>query len=116
MAYGAPTNLDLSACNVTATGGSTVQTLADLGKAVADNATAVATAQTAAATAQTDASAASATAATAQTNASAAAASAATAQRSRAFIRKSPFVVTDPLSNILVLYHHGKAPCALIAP
>lgn len=79
MAYGAPTNLDLSACNVTATGGSTVQTLADLGKAVADNATAVATAQTAAATAQTDASAASATAATAQTNASAAAASAATA-------------------------------------
>lgn len=70
--YGAPTNLDLSACNVTATGGSTVQTLADLGKAVADNATAVATAQTAAATAQKDA-------ATAQTNASAAAASASTA-------------------------------------
>ncbi|KDE20829.1 hypothetical protein AZ09_05185 [Acetobacter aceti 1023] len=79
MAYGAPTNLDLSACNVTATGGSTVQTLADLGKAVGDNATAVAAAQDAASSAQTTAAAASASAGTAQTNATAATASAATA-------------------------------------
>lgn len=60
--YGAPTNLDLSACSVTATGGSTSQTLADLGKAVSDNATAVATAQSDATDAKTAASAAQSTA------------------------------------------------------
>lgn len=84
MAYGAPTNLDLSACNVTATGGSTVQTLADLGKAVGDNATAVAAAQDAASSAQTTAASAAATAATAQTNATAAVSSAATANATAA--------------------------------
>lgn len=46
--YGAPTALDLSDCSVTATGGTTSQTLADMGKAVEDNATAVASAQSAA--------------------------------------------------------------------
>lgn len=56
--YGAPTGLDLSACSVTATGGTTSQTLADLGKAVGDNATAVATANTNASTANTTAQAA----------------------------------------------------------
>lgn len=60
--YGAPTNLDLSGCNVTATGGSTSQTLADLGKAVSDNATAIATANQTATTAQTTAAAANQTA------------------------------------------------------
>lgn len=63
--YGAPTGLDLSACSVTATGGTTSQTLADLSKAVGDNATAVATAQSAATAAQTDASDAKTTAANA---------------------------------------------------
>ncbi|MBS1056105.1 tail fiber domain-containing protein [Gluconobacter kondonii] len=42
--YGAPTGLDLSGCTVTATGGATAQTLADLGKAVSDAGTAAATA------------------------------------------------------------------------
>ncbi|MGF1275580.1 tail fiber domain-containing protein [Acetobacter pasteurianus] len=46
--YGAPTGLDLSACSVTATGGTTSQTLADMGKAVGDNETAVVSAQSAA--------------------------------------------------------------------
>ncbi|WP_148089116.1 tail fiber domain-containing protein, partial [Acetobacter pasteurianus] len=56
--YGAPTNLDLSACSVTATGGTASQTLADLGKAVGDNAAAVATANSNASTANTNAQAA----------------------------------------------------------
>ncbi|MFT8463120.1 tail fiber domain-containing protein [Acetobacter persici] len=44
MTYGAPTNLDLSACTVSADGGKTSQTLAELGATVANNATAAATA------------------------------------------------------------------------
>lgn len=51
--YGAPTNLDLSGCNVTATGGSTSQTIADLAKTVADNNTDIATAVQNASTAKT---------------------------------------------------------------
>ena len=78
--YGAPTGLDLSACAVTATGGSTVQTLADLGKAVADNATAVATASSDASSANTVATQAGQDAANALTAASAASAAAKTAQ------------------------------------
>lgn len=70
--YGAPTGLDLSACSVTATGGSTIQTLADMGKAVSDNATAAAAAQAAASAAQTSAT-------TANSNAAAAASTANTA-------------------------------------
>lgn len=49
--YGAPTGLDLSGCSVTATGGSTSVTLADLTKSVNDSATAVSTANTVAASA-----------------------------------------------------------------
>ncbi|WP_339077806.1 tail fiber domain-containing protein [Acetobacter sp. AC2005] len=78
--YGAPNGLDLSACSVTATGGSTVQTLADLGKAVADNATAVATASSDASSANTVATQAGQDAANALTAASSASAAAATAQ------------------------------------
>ncbi|WP_349935029.1 tail fiber domain-containing protein [Acetobacter sp. A11-2] len=66
--YGAPTNLDLSACSVTATGGTTSQTLADMGKAVEDNATAVASAQSAA-TSAADTASSAVTAAQAATNA-----------------------------------------------
>ncbi len=51
--YGAPTGLDLSACSVTATGGTTSQTLADLGKDVGDNATAISVAQSVATDAKT---------------------------------------------------------------
>ncbi|OAZ73918.1 hypothetical protein SRCM100623_00747 [Acetobacter pasteurianus] len=63
--YGAPTGLDLSACSVTATGGTTSQTLADLGKVVGDNATAVTTAVTNATDANATATQASADAAAA---------------------------------------------------
>lgn len=70
--YGAPTGLDLSACSVTATGSSTSQTLANLGKAVSDNATAVATAQRNASSAQNDAATALSTATAAQTTANSA--------------------------------------------
>ncbi|ARW10044.1 tail fiber domain-containing protein [Acetobacter ascendens] len=70
--YGAPTGLDLSACSITATGSTTSQTLAALGKSVSDNATAVATAQSAATAAQTDASDAKTTAANAVSTATAA--------------------------------------------
>lgn len=63
--YGAPTGLDLSACSVTPTGGTTSQTLADMGKAVADNATGIATAQSDATDAKTIASTANDTATTA---------------------------------------------------
>lgn len=51
--YGAPTSLDLSACSVTPTGGTSSQTLADMGKAVADNATGIAAAQSDASDAKT---------------------------------------------------------------
>lgn len=78
--YGAPTGLDLSACSVTATGGSTSQTLADLGKAVSDNATAVATATQNAASANTNATKAISTATAAQTTAASAQTTAAAAQ------------------------------------
>ncbi|ARW47875.1 tail fiber domain-containing protein [Acetobacter pasteurianus] len=78
--YGAPTNLDLSACSVTATGGTTSQTLADMGKAVADNATAVATATSNASDAKSAATQAGHDAANALTAASSASAAAATAQ------------------------------------
>lgn len=66
--YGAPTGLDLSACSVTATGGTTSQTLADMGKAIGDNATAVASAQSDATDAKTAATSAQ-TAAEAATSA-----------------------------------------------
>lgn len=65
MTYSAPTNLDLSGCNVTPTGGSTSQTIADLAKTVADGNTNIATAVQNATTAKT-------TAQTAQTTATAA--------------------------------------------
>ena len=78
--YGAPTGLDLSACSVTATGGTTSQTLADMGKVVADNATAVATASSDASSANSTATQAGHDAANALTAASSASAAAATAQ------------------------------------
>ncbi|MGC5749950.1 tail fiber domain-containing protein [Gluconobacter sp. NFX36] len=59
MAYGAPTNLDLSACTLSTDGGKTNQTLATLGTAVASNATNVAIAQEDATAAKTEASQAS---------------------------------------------------------
>lgn len=49
--YGAPTGLDLSGCSVTATGGSTSITLADLNKSVNDAATSISTANSVAASA-----------------------------------------------------------------
>lgn len=60
--YGAPTNLDLSGCNVTATGGTTSQTIADLAKSVADGNTNIATAVQNASSANTNAQAAQTTA------------------------------------------------------
>lgn len=65
--YGAPTNLDLSGCNVTATGGSTSQTIADLAKTVANNNTDIATAVQNSTTAKTTAQAAQTTATSATT-------------------------------------------------
>lgn len=47
MAYGAPTNLDLSACTLSTDGGKTNQTLAVLGKSVASNASDLVTVQAA---------------------------------------------------------------------
>lgn len=47
MAYGAPTDLDLSACTLSTDGGKTNQTLAALGTSVASNASALVTVQTA---------------------------------------------------------------------
>lgn len=82
--YGAPTGLDLSACSVTATGGTTSQTLANLGKVVADNATAVATASSDASSANSTATQAGQDAANALTAASSASAAAATAQTTAA--------------------------------
>lgn len=69
--YGAPTGLDLSACSVTATGGSNSQTLAALAKAVSDNATAVSTAQSDATDAKTAATTASTNVAALETTVSA---------------------------------------------
>lgn len=59
MAYGSPTNLDLSACTLSTDGGKTNQTLAALGAAVAGNTTAVAAAQADATSAKTTATQAS---------------------------------------------------------
>ncbi|MBS1017259.1 tail fiber domain-containing protein [Acetobacter persici] len=67
MTYNAPTNLDLSGCNVTATGGATSQTIADLAKSVSDTATGVATATQNATSANTTAQAAQTTANAAST-------------------------------------------------
>ncbi|MFT9215568.1 MAG: tail fiber domain-containing protein [Acetobacter malorum] len=72
MTYGAPTNLDLSACTLSADGGKTSLTLAELSQNVASNASGVASAQSAAAGAETAASVANANAASAQSDASSA--------------------------------------------
>lgn len=50
--YGSPTNLDLSSCTLTASGGTTSQTLADLGKTVSGNSSAIASVQSAVSTIQ----------------------------------------------------------------
>lgn len=80
MTYGAPTNLDLSACTLSTDGGKTSQTLAVLGTTVASNASGVASAQTAAASAKTLATTANTNAASAQSDASNALAAAKAAQ------------------------------------
>lgn len=60
--YGSPTNLDLSSCTLTATGGTTSQTLADLGKTVSGNSSAIASVQSAVSTVQDSVSTANTTA------------------------------------------------------
>ncbi|WP_215755386.1 hypothetical protein [Acetobacter sp. P5B1] len=87
MTYGAPTNLDLSACTVSPDGGKTSQTLAELNGAVGQNIAALATVNqnvstlsTTVQTASSDASAAKAAATTATTTASSASVAASAAQ------------------------------------
>lgn len=70
MTYGAPTNLDLSACTLSTDGGKTNQTIAALGTTVAGNSVAVAAAQTAAASARSMAASANINVASAQSDAS----------------------------------------------
>ncbi|KXV68465.1 hypothetical protein AD951_11465, partial [Acetobacter malorum] len=80
MTYGAPNNLDLSACTISADGGKTSQTLAGLSQSVASNASGVASAQTDAAVAKTLATTANTNVASAQSDASSALTTAAAAQ------------------------------------
>lgn len=72
MTYGAPTNLDLSACTVSPDGGKTSQTLAQLGQSVASNAAGIASVQSMATGAYTLAGTANSNAASAQSDASSA--------------------------------------------
>lgn len=72
MTYGAPTNLDLSACTLSVDGGKTSQTLAELSQSVASNASSVASAQSTATSAETAASIANSNAASAQSDAASA--------------------------------------------
>lgn len=78
--YGAPTNLDLSGCNVTATGGTTSQTIADLAKSVQDNASVIANTQNTISSVNTLANTANTNAASAQSTANTALTTAQTAQ------------------------------------
>lgn len=87
MTYGAPTNLDLSACTLSTDGGKTFQTLAELSGDVGQNTAALVTVNqnvsalsTTVQTAAADVSTAKVTAATAMTSASSASAAASTAQ------------------------------------